>query len=106
MVHLQEKEPIAYAFRALTVAQQRYAQIEKELLAIVYGCHKFRQYVYDRTVEVEPAESIIVKNLYQIPLRLQKMLLSVQRYDLKVRYRPGRDLQIADTLSRGYLPET
>ena len=75
-VLLQENRPIAYASRALTVAQQKYAQIEKELLAIVYTCQKFHQYVYGRTVQVKsdhkPLEGILAQNLHQAPLRLQK----------------------------------
>ena len=34
------------------------------------------------------------------------MMLTLQRYDLKVKYRPGKDLSLADALSRSYLPET
>lgn len=40
------------------------------------------------------------------PLRLQNMLLKVQRYDLNVLYKPGKLLFIADTLSRSSLPIT
>ena len=109
-VLLQENKPIAYASRALTVAQQKYAQIEKELLAIVYACQKFHQYVYGRTVHMEsdhkPLERILAQNLHQAPPRLQKMMMSLQRYDLKVIYKPGNEMQLADTLSRHYLPET
>ena len=33
-------------------------------------------------------------------------MLTLQRYDLKVKYRPGVELSVADALSRSYLPET
>ena len=39
---LQEDKPIAYASRALTKTQQSYAQIEKETLAIAFGCSKLK----------------------------------------------------------------
>jgi len=50
-VLLQEDKPAAYASRALTETEQRYAQIEKEMLAIVFGAERFHQYVYGREVE-------------------------------------------------------
>ena len=52
-VLLQENKPIAYASSALTDTEKRYAQIEKELLAVVYALEKFNQYVYGKTVQVE-----------------------------------------------------
>ena len=44
-VLLQELKPVAYALRALTETEQRYAQIEKEMLAIVFGAERFHQYI-------------------------------------------------------------
>ena len=109
-VLLQDNQPVAYASRALTPTQTRYAQIEKELLAIVFGCEKFHDYIYGRQVNVEtdhkPLETIFHKPLHQSPLRLQKMLMKLMRYDLKVQYKTGKELFIADTLSRAYLSET
>lgn len=52
-VLLQEGQPVAYGSRALTDSQKCYVQIEKELLAIVFGCEKFHQYLYGRKVHVE-----------------------------------------------------
>ena len=52
-VLLQDEKPPAHASRALTPTQQRYAQIEKETLAIVYGVQNFHQYIYGWTTDVE-----------------------------------------------------
>ena len=107
---VQEGRPIAYASRALTSSQQNYAQIEKEALAIAFGCAKFHQYIIGRTVKVEsyhkPLQSIFRKPLYQAPARLQSILLTLQRYDLEVEYKPGKLMFLADTLSRAYLKES
>ena len=47
---LQNGQPVAYASRALTDTETRYAQIEKELLAIVYACTHFESDIYGRDV--------------------------------------------------------
>ena len=52
-VLLRDEKSLAYASRALTPTKQRYAQIEKRTLAIVYGVQKFHQYIYGRTTDVE-----------------------------------------------------
>ena len=76
-VLLQDEHPVAYASKALTSSQQNYAQIEKEMLAIVFGCTRFHEYIFGLTnVDVEtdhkPLEMILKKPLYQAPTRLQK----------------------------------
>ena len=38
---MQGGQPVAYALRALSSAERHYAQIEKELLAIIFGCDHF-----------------------------------------------------------------
>ena len=108
-VLLQEGRPIAYASRALTSAETRYAQIEKELLAVVYALEKFHQYTYGSTVEMEsdhkPLESITKKPLCHAPPRLQRMLLRLQRYDFMIVYKPGKEMVIVDALSRAFVED-
>ena len=109
-VLLQDDKPVAYASKSLTRTQSNYAQIEKEMLAIVFGCVRFHDYIYGLpSVEVEtdhkPLETILNKPLHMAPPRLQKMMMSVQRYPIEVRYRPGKEIIVADTLSRSPLQE-
>ena len=42
----QECQPLAYISCALTDTETRYAQIEKELQAVVYACERFHQYTF------------------------------------------------------------
>ncbi|KAF0764619.1 Uncharacterized protein FWK35_00011318, partial [Aphis craccivora] len=103
-VLLQNNLPVIYASKSLTESQKKYAQIEKEALGIAFGCHRFHQYVYGRKVIVEtdhrPLEAIFKKPLVLCPLRLQRILIKLQQYELIVKYKPGKELVIADTLSR------
>ena len=101
---LQNGEPIAYASRTMTPCEQNYAQIEKELLAVVFACNKFYDYIYGKPTTVEtdhkPLIAIMNKPMFMIPARLQRMILQLQRYDISLVYKKGVDMFVADTLSR------
>lgn len=103
-VILQNSKPVAYASKILTDVQSNYAQIEKEALAILFGCQRFHQYLFGKRFRVEtdhkPLEIIFKKPLNKCPLRLQRILINLQQYDLEVQYKPGKQLYLADTLSR------
>jgi len=107
---LQRGRPIAYTSKTLTETERRYAQSEKEMLAIVFSLEKFHQYTYGRHVKIQsdhkPLEFILQKPLACAPRRLQGMILRLQKYDYEVWYERGENLHLADTLSRAYLPTT
>ena len=99
-----EDQLIAFASKSLTDAETRYANIERELLAIVFACQRFSTYLLGRSFIAEsnhkPLEMIAMKNLANAPPHLQRMLLELQRYDVTIKYRPGQQMQLADALSR------
>ena len=101
---IQDQKPIAFASKTLTDTKSRYANIERELLAVVYGCERFHTYLFGRSFVAESdhkaLESIQMKNLVSVPPRLQRMLLRSQPYDVTIRYRPGKQMHVADALSR------
>ena len=109
VVLLQNGQPVAYGSKALSETQKRYAQIEREMLAILYGCQKFDHYIYGRRVVIEtdhkPLVAIYEKPLYRATPRLQRMLMKLQRYDLRIVYVPGKEMYISDTLSRAFLSD-
>lgn len=106
----QNGQPIAFASRALSDAETRYAQIEEELLAIEFSLEKFHQYKYGRPLTVQsdhkPLEVIYKKPLHRAPKRLQRLLLRLLVYDVTLVYRRGKQMELVDTLSRAYLPYT
>ncbi|GFY70519.1 retrovirus-related Pol polyprotein from transposon opus [Trichonephila inaurata madagascariensis] len=103
-VLLQEGQTVAYGSVSLTQTQQRYAQIEKELLTVIYGLQHFNYYTYGRIVTVQtdhkPILGLSKKPYDTIYPRLQRMLLRLNKYNIQLEYVPGKNLVIADALSR------
>ena len=107
-VLLQEGQPLAFASRALTDPETRYATIEKEMLAVMFALEKGHQIVLGCDVVVrtdhKPLEAITKKPLDRAPRCLQGMLLRSLAYDIEVQYVPGHTRHLADMMSRSYLP--
>ena len=101
---IQENKPIAFASKSLTEIEQHYANIERELLAAVFGCERFRTYIYGCSFEVESDHErlgiICLKNQTAAPPRLQRMLLRLQEYDMVIKYRPERQMDYPDFLTK------
>ena len=79
-VIMRDGKPVEYASRVLSrVERDSYAQIENELLAIVFSLEHFHTYVFARRITVQtdhrPLLAIVKKSLTLAPQRLQRMLL-------------------------------
>jgi len=106
---MQEGKPVAYASKSLSPAEQNYDQIEKEMYAIVFGTERFHEYIYGGNVAIstdhKPFEAILSKLLSAAPARRQRMMLRLQKDDLTVHHKPGKEIPVADTLLRLHLNE-
>ena len=109
----QDEKPEAYASKTLTKAETNYAQIEKEMLSIVFfSCKRFHQYIYGNckviTVESDhkPISSIWKNSLCNASPSLQRMLLQLQKYYLNIVHVLGKDIPVGDLLSRKSLSAT
>ena len=107
---MQDGKPIAYASKTLTAAEVKYSQIEKEMLGILFGCTRFKHYIYGRRTVVEsdckPIESIMKKPLCSASPRLQRLVLQLQQFDIEVIHYRGKNIPLGDALSRNYVNET
>ena len=98
-------QPVAYASRSLTSTEQKYAQIEKEALGITWACERFSEYLLGMSFKVETDHKPLVshfgvKNLEELPARIQRFRMRLMRFTFTISHVPGKDLTIADTLSR------
>ena len=101
---LQNNRPIAFASKTLTDVETRYTDIEHEYLSVVFGLEKFHTHIYGCQITVfddhKPLEMIQKKPIHTAPHHLQRMLLRLQKYDYNIIYKPGKEVILADRLSR------
>ena len=83
-------------------AHKNYATTEKEFLAVVFACDKFRQYILDSKVTIH-TDHAAIKYLMEkkdAKPRLIRWVLLLQEFDLHIVDRKGVDNPVADNLSR------
>ncbi|KAK1668352.1 hypothetical protein QYE76_056511 [Lolium multiflorum] len=93
---------IHYASKTLDAAQRNYATTEKELLAVVFACDKFRSYIVDSKVTIHTDHAAIryLMTKKDAKPRLIRWVLLLQEFDLHIVDRKGADNPVADNLSR------
>lgn len=105
-----EQRPVVFVSRALTPTEMRYAQIEKETLALTWAAERLESYLRGLHFTVETDHKPLVTLLGKSPLdllppRIQRFRMRLMRFSFDVEYVPGKNLVIADALSRAPLRE-
>ncbi len=96
--------PIFFASRLLNDHEMKYAQVDKELLAVTWALERMDTFVYGQKVTVrtdhKPLLGLVKKPMVHMSPRQQRFVARLMRYDFDLLYVPGRELVAADFLSR------
>lgn len=92
--------PVAYASRRLTKDELKYHTQEKEALAIIWACEKFRSYLMGETFDVETDHGSLKWLLGTQKGRLARWAMRLSDFDLTIKPKPGKANGNADAPSR------
>ena len=99
---IQNGKVVCYASRALTKTEQ---SLEREALGAIWGMEKFHYFLYGKEFTLEtdqkPLLSIYKKHMVDISPRIQRLIVRSFPYQpFNVIYKKGKDIPVADALSR------
>ena len=102
---IQNGKVVCYASRALTKTEQNYQNLEQEALGTIWGMEKFHYFLYGKEFTLEtdqkPLVSVYKKHMVDISPRVQRLIVRSFPYQpFNVIYKKGKDIPVADALSR------
>jgi hypothetical protein len=90
------ERPVAFASRTLSRAERKYAQLEKEALALIFGVRQFHRYLVGQQftlfMDHRPLLKILGPHIGVPTLaaaRLQRLALILSAYNYEIEYKPG-----------------
>jgi len=102
----QNGKPVLFVSRTLTPCEQRYSNIEREALAIVWACHRLRNLLLGKHFSLVTDHQPLLKIYGKFPLpkvassRLVRWATLLQPFDFDIEYKSGASIPYADALTR------
>ena len=100
-------KPIQYAATSFSDTEKKYAQVEREALALVYAVKKFHRYIYGGRFELHTDHKPLLRifgNKHGIPVHSANRLLryahTLLGYDFETKYIDNASFAYADFVSR------
>ena len=94
---------MSYSSRALTPTEQRYSQLERECLSLVYGCEKNRIYLLGRQFTLYNDHKALIQIINNprsnVPLCIERLTLRLHGFDFVFKHVKGEN-NISDYPSR------
>ena len=99
------KYTIAYASRSLKPTEKNYTITELKCLALVFALHKWHTILLGRKIRIHTDHKALkfVSLCVNTSERIARWLSFIQEFDLEIIHVPGKNNEIADTLSRNTL---
>lgn len=93
---------IEYFSAKLTKAEMKYSPTEKELLAVIKSLRHFKYYIEfnELTILSDHHALQYLLNMQVLSGRLARWILEIQPYADKIKHRAGKEMTVADALSR------
>jgi reverse transcriptase-like protein/integrase-like protein len=95
-------QPCAFMSRKMNEAERNYAVHEQELLAIVQALREWRHYLLGNkiTIITDHRSLQYLSTQDKLSARQTRWSEFLQQFDFEIKYRPGKDNHVADSLSR------
>jgi len=109
--HVAEWRPVQYTSFTFSDTQRRYAMIEKEACAATLACERFKLLLvglpqFTLRVDHKPLVAVLGdKPIADLSVRLQRFRMRMTPFSYVLIHEPGKNMLMADLLSRCPLPE-
>ena len=95
---------ITFASKSLAIVETWYSNIKRETLGILHSPEKSHHYCFPHEVSIvtdhKPLVAVFKKYVASLSHRLQRIILCIDQYNVKILYKPGPQVLAADWLSR------